>query len=88
LKEAYFDGLAKKKQCIRVLLEKSSSEHRKKFNHWATFMRTFRQINACRRTADLFFTLQLTFQSNVAPLLVGDKESELKEKTILRLLHN
>lgn len=42
MKETHFDAEGKKKWCIRVLFEKTMSQSKRHFLHWAVFTRTFR----------------------------------------------
>jgi len=34
MKDIHYDGLEKKKQCVRLLLLKSMSEHKRRFLFW------------------------------------------------------
>ena len=48
MKDLYFDGLNKKRQCIRILLEKSMSAHKRMFLHWASETKHFHYVEECR----------------------------------------
>ena len=86
MKEIDFDGQSKKKQCLRVLLEKSMSDHKRLFLKWLTFTRYFRTLQAYKSTGEMFFHLNFVVTGNLSLILFNKKEASLKEKTIAKMI--